>query len=60
MCLARLHTRVRQAFQPAGSQNFPVLCSCEGGWKAALTGRLESRLESLPYEDAKRIPQLSP
>ncbi len=45
MCLAR----VGQAFQPAGSQDFLVLCSWTGDWKVALTGRLES----LPYVDAQ-------
>jgi hypothetical protein len=39
------------AFQTAGSQDFPVLCSWVGDWKVALTGLLES----LPYEDAKGV-----
>ncbi len=37
--------RVGQAFQPASSQDFPVLCPWAGDWKVAQTGRLES----LPY-----------
>ena len=48
MCLAPLRTRVGQTFQPAGSPDFPVLCSLMGDWKVALTGRLES----LPYTSA--------
>jgi hypothetical protein len=56
MCLAPLPSSVGQAFQPAGSQDFPVLCSRMGDWKVALTGRLES----LPYEDAKQILFLTP
>jgi hypothetical protein len=37
--------RVGQAFQPAGSGDFPVAGNIPWGWKAPLTGRLES----LPY-----------
>ena len=36
---------VGQVFQPAGSGDFPVVGMPPRGWKAPLTGRLES----LPY-----------
>ncbi len=46
LCIEPVNRTVGQAFQPAGSPDFPVRCCWEtGDWKVAPTGRQEC----LPY-----------